>query len=938
MAVGIMPIDVCFMEGAVEEDEKSKEELITEVQGLRQRVRELEAAAEMASCPEDASRLSEERYRSVVESQTELICRYLPNGTITLANEAYCRYFGKELRDVLGRSMVQTIPEEDREAVIRHFAAFSPEVPTLSHEHRVIWEDGEVRWQQWTDTAFFDEQGNVTEFQAVGQDVTERKRAEKRIEEQSGFLANVLESLTHPLYVIDANDRTVLLANSASQMDLNGEVRTCYGLTHHRDQPCDTAECRCPVAEVKQTGQAVTIEHVHYTNDGSAMNVEVHACPVFDEQGTVTQVIQYTLDITVRKRIEEELRTALDRLDGLLDATPDLVFFRDDESRFLVVNKAYEEFVGRSKQDIIGKPCCDSFPLHVAEHACEGDEDLLESRQVMRGEQFTFREPGGITWYDTVKFPVMDPTGRVMGIGAISRNITEQKQMEEKLRASEASNRLLVDESPVGIGIMQDDRLSYANPALTTLLGRESPLELTGLPADELFAPEHTGFIRKRGAHELTGQPKPLYYEVQGLKKNAELVDLMVWPRQTNFSGKPALLFFAADISEAKAMRAHLLSTQKMEAIGTLSAGIAHEFNNLLTVVSGYTELLLNDTGEGDPAFSDLQHIAASCSRGADLVRKLRLFGRKAQYDFQIMDLNKEVTETSQLLSRTLPSNIILDLRLDHALRKIRADPSQVAQIIINLMLNAADAMEQDGILRIETKNCMLDEEHRRAHPEAQPGDYVCLTVSDTGHGMKDETLSRAFDPFFTTRGLALRSGLGLAVVQGIVAEHGGHITCETEVNRGTKLGIYLPAIPEGRQWKEVSQKELVHGRAETILLVEDESHVRVLISDALTRAGYQVLSACDGHDALRLYLQTDANISLVILDLIMPQMGGRECLENLLKLDPDAKVIVMTGYPDGTSRDDLVKTGARRFLSKPLEMNQLLRTIREVLDEVEPV
>jgi len=409
----------------------------------------------------------------------------------------------------------------------------------------------------------------------------------------------------------------------------------------------------------------------------------------------------------------------------------------------------------------------------------------------------------------------------------------------------------------------------------------------------------------------------------------------MVWPRPGigAFLGKPAELVFAADVTEFKAMRAHLLNTQKTEALGTLVAGISHEFNNLLTVASGYTDILLASKKTQDQEFSDLQKIAESCSRGAELVRKLRLLSRRADHEFQALDLNRAVFDTVALSSRALPPNTAVNLDLEDSLHGITADLSLVTQATANLILNAGDAMPSGGTLSVETRNCTLDEEFLGTHPGAKAGDYVRLAVSDSGHGMDDATISRIFDPFFTTRGLANKSGLGLAVVRGIVEEHGGFVECESKPDQGTTFSVYFPATPKQGPLEHVVEMNVAQGGGETILLVEDEDPVRQVLSRILSSAGYRVIDASNGKEALALYEKERGSISLVILDLVMPQMDGRQCLEGLLKMDPLVRVVVTTGYSENSSRAELLAAGAWGFVSKPLERAQLLITIREILD-----
>jgi PAS domain S-box-containing protein len=388
------------------------------------------------------------------------------------------------------------------------------------------------------------------------------------------------------------------------------------------------------------------------------------------------------------------------------------------------------------------------------------------------------------------------------------------------------------------------------------------------------------------------------------------------------------------DITSRKTLEAQLLQAQKMEAIGNLAGGIAHDFNNLLQAVMGYSELLLAGKKQGDPELDDLQRIYDSGKRGADLVNSLLMFSRKVQPAFRPVDLNNEIVQVQKLLSHSIPKTIKIDLRLSGALETVLADPSQVGQVIMNLGVNARDSMPDGGTLTIETANVELDKDYCAVHLEVKPGPYVLLTVSDSGHGMDKQTLTHIFEPFFTTKEVGKGTGLGLATVYGIVKQHGGHITIYSEPGLGTTFKIYLPAIQTDRKSETQTQEIIIPGGTETILLVDDEESLRELGSRILSEYGYRVMTASNGKEALELYQREDAGISLIILDLIMPEMDGRKCLEEVLRVNPKARVVLASGYSESGPGSGAMTGGAKGFVHKPYNMRQLLTTIREILDK----
>jgi nitrogen-specific signal transduction histidine kinase/ActR/RegA family two-component response regulator len=387
------------------------------------------------------------------------------------------------------------------------------------------------------------------------------------------------------------------------------------------------------------------------------------------------------------------------------------------------------------------------------------------------------------------------------------------------------------------------------------------------------------------------------------------------------------------DVTERKALERQLLQSKKMEAIGTLAGGIAHDFNNLLTVVLGFSDLLLVETDERDPSYADIQKINQAARSGADLVKRILAFSKKAETYPRPLDLNSEIEQIKELLIRTIPKMIEIKLMLSDDLATVNADPTQVEQVLMNLAVNARDAMPGGGKLTIETQNVSLDEEYRRMHLGARPGDYVMLSVSDTGHGMDREALNRIFEPFYTTKGTGKGTGLGLAVVYGIVKQHGGYINCYSEPGVGTTFKIYLPVIQIEAESKTALDKATLAGGTETVLLVDDEESIRDLGKRILERSGYTVLTAGNAKEALGIYTKDRDKISLVILDLIMPEMGGKQCLEELLRINPQAKVLIATGLAANGLTREAIDMGGKGLVGKPYNVEEMLRAVRKVLD-----
>jgi signal transduction histidine kinase len=387
-------------------------------------------------------------------------------------------------------------------------------------------------------------------------------------------------------------------------------------------------------------------------------------------------------------------------------------------------------------------------------------------------------------------------------------------------------------------------------------------------------------------------------------------------------------------LREKSQIEGQLHQAHKMEALGVLAGGVAHDFNNLLQVMLGYSGLMLSDDKLPDQFREGLKEVEAAGKSGADLVRRLLTFSRKGEFRPQKIDLNRRIEQLHKMLSRLIPKMITIQTELDTRVAQINADPVQIEQIVLNLAVNARDAMPDGGVLSIQTHDIYLNENDCRSPAGMQPGRYALLTVSDTGRGITQEDLAQIFEPFYTTKGAGEGTGLGLAVVYGLVKQHGGHITCSSSVSQGTTFCVYFPAAGSDDSGDEEAAVDRSYTGTETILVADDEKPIRSLIAKILSDAGYTVIEASNGKETLELYREQPDRISLVVLDLVMPEMGGRQCLSELLTLNPQAKVLIASGHLSEETTTDLRAAGARGFLKKPFDMTALLREVRTILDE----
>jgi PAS domain S-box-containing protein len=509
---------------------------------------------------------------------------------------------------------------------------------------------------------------------------------------------------------------------------------------------------------------------------------------------------------------------------------------------------------------------------------------------------------------------------------------------QESLRRSETNFRSLVMNAPYGIcrcdalGTLQD-----ANPALVAMLGYDSAAELTGRHLGSLYADAQQWF---QTADYFHGGKEFNNLTTECVRKDGAPIVARISGRSiANDKTGGTFEIFMEDVTETRTLELQFRQAQKMEAIGRLAGGIAHDFNNLLMVISGYSEFLLERLGPDPRLRGPAQEISNATQRATSLTRQLLAFSRKQMLAPKVLDLNEVVAENLKMLTRMIGEDIDLVMVPGPGLGAVRADPGQIDQVIMNLAVNARDAMPQGGKLTIETANVTLDENFARTHTPLTPGEYIMIAISDTGVGMDVETQSRIFEPFFTTKG-AKGTGLGLSTVYGIVKQSGGFIFVDSQPQRGTAFRTYFPRV-DGREEAAAAQDSLGlprpdHGQ-ETILLVEDETHLRRLARQYLETQGYKILEAEDGAAALQIVDGYRGTIDLLLTDVIMPGMNGRELATNIAKLLPDIHVLYMSGYTENAIGHDGTLDAGVNLLQKPFSLPALKDRVREVLDS-EPI
>jgi two-component system, cell cycle sensor histidine kinase and response regulator CckA len=523
-------------------------------------------------------------------------------------------------------------------------------------------------------------------------------------------------------------------------------------------------------------------------------------------------------------------------------------------------------------------------------------------------------------------------TGGQQLLTVILRDVSERQRTEEALRQSEERYRTLFESNPQPMWVYDTNTLAF-------LAVNEAAVRHYGYSPEEFLAMTLADIRPKEDMGRLQESLNDLNADVSGptvwrhLKKDGSVIDVEIIGHGIIFDGYIARLALATDITERKFLEEQLRQAQKMEAVGRLAGGVAHDFNNLLTAIIGYSQLLMARIGSDGSLRRELEEIYKAGTRAASLTSQLLAFSRKQVIQPVSLNLNVIVADMGKMLRRLIGEDIELQFVLADDLGYIKADAGQMQQVVMNLVVNARDAMPAGGRLTIATANVELDEAFTRKRPVVAPGAYVLLRVSDTGCGMNNEIQSRIFEPFFTTKEMGKGTGLGLSTIHGIITQSGGHVWFDSEPEHGTTFEIYLPRIDEREEQDKIgnSANELLHG-TETILLVEDEEAVRRLACSILKANGYTVLEARHCEDALTIATAHQGSISLLVTDVVMPQMSGRELAEQLIELRPEIKVLYISGYTD----DAIVRTGVLNsgfaFLQKPFNPEAFARKVREAL------
>lgn len=900
-------------------------------------------------CAVEALRESEEKHRRLFETMSQGVVYQDAEGRIISANPAAERVLGVSFEQMQGKTSMDPRwkmiredgsavpgPEHPAMVALRTGERQGPVVRGVFHPER-----NEYLWLNITAIPLF-QTGETTPYQvyATFDDITERRQAENERYELAERLRLANKATNDVIWDWDVIQDTQRWNEAGTAVFgwteiVEGPVNAHWWV--ERVHPDDQERVHASFFAVVNNPE-IAFWHDEYRfrkADGAYADVMDRGYVLRDEQGKAIRMIGAMQDITERKQAVEALRESEEKHRALVQGLPDIVMRFDRAGHHLFVSENVEEVTGIPAVEFLGKT---HRELGFPEHLCSfWEKHILEVfDSATPGEtEFSFHGQDGEIIFNWRLLPEFDSEGTVRSVLTLSLDVTAHRKAEQAYQTlfnemfdGFSLHEIICDAQ----GVPVDYRFLAVNPAFEKLTGHKAK-DIIGKTVLEMMPGTEQYWIENYGNVALTGEPVFLESYAADIGKYFEVSAFRPAPMQF------ACIF--VDVTERKRaeqerenLQAQLLQSQKMESVGRLAGGVAHDFNNMLMVILGHVEFVLESTDDGNPMYADLLEVYSAARRSADLTRQLLTFARRQTITPKVLNLNETISTVLKLFKRLIGEAIELDWQPDSDLWAVRVDPSQFDQILANLCVNARDAISGVGRIAIKTRNTSIDKQYCLRNVNAVPGDYVCLSIADNGCGMDQETLQHLFEPFYTTKGVGEGTGLGLATVYGVVQQNKGFIEVETKLGQSTTFRVYLPRYldeEEGASQLESSGTATERGH-ETILLVEDEALILKLVTMMLERQGYTVVAANTPGEAMRLAQEHQGDIQLLITDVIMPEMNGRVLTKKMLSLYPNLRSLFVSGYTADVIADYGVLEEGINFLQKPFSMDELAAKVREVL------
>ncbi|MCX6121962.1 MAG: PAS domain S-box protein [Ignavibacteriales bacterium] len=885
---------------------------------------------------EEELKKSGEKYRSIFENVQDVYYETLLDGTILEVSPSV-KLISKgqyNRTDLIGKSMYEFYPNtNDRDTLL---AAIQKTGSVTDFEVRLKNRDGSFIPCSISATIKFDAEGRPEKIIGSMHDITERKRAEEALRETTDYLENLLSFANAPIMVWDNN-------NKITKFNLAFERLTKYTMydvlgknpvmlfSYDKRKEISTL-----ISRISNGKNLISVEMPVRCKDGSVRTVLWNTANIYSaDSKTIIATITHGQDITERKQAEEALQESEQKLRLVFENVFDgLCIFEEADDpiqrRLIDCNEHYAQMAGRSREELLKLGNTQNIAKSLSE-----DNTYSIGHGIIFAGRFSWIRPDGkdnIVEYTAVPLTVKEKRYTI----SIDRDITERKRAEEALQESELRFRSLYENATIGLyRTTPDGKILLANPALVKMLGFESFEKIVERNL------EQNGFDstsqRKEFLEKIEREGEVNGYDSKWIRQDGTVIFILESARAIRNSQGKTLYYDGTveNITERKLLEDQIRQMQKLESLGTLAGGIAHDFNNILGIILAFITSIKRFKDDAKKLALAVDTIITAVDRGKTLVKQILTFARKSETEFSPVDVNDLVVEIMTMIQETFPKVLTYSQNCDNAIPFIIADRSQLHQALLNLCVNARDAMSSGGVLTINTR-MVSGISLRNQHPDVLASSYVCIEVGDTGEGITDEIQQKIFEPFFTTKEKGKGTGLGLAVVFGVVKTHKGFVEVESELGKGTTFRLYLPvpsAIMPAPTDIQENVKE-IPGGTETVLVVEDEETLMAFIQISLAAKGYTVLSAADGPEAVKIYRERQKEISMVFTDLGLPGMTGVEEINLIKKINPDVKIIVATGFLDPEMKSELLKAGVKKFILKPYTFEEILKLTREVLDE----
>jgi two-component system, cell cycle sensor histidine kinase and response regulator CckA len=868
---------------------------------------------------------SKEFSGAVLDSASDAIIVVDEEVNISLVNRASEKMFGYSNQELLGQRLTTLLPDclrqLNQQTLKPYVEAGSSQVYWEHVELPGLHKSGKEIWLQISFGEFVSDGKHF--FTGICRDITGRRQADR----ERFRLAAIVESCNDAVIGKDL-EGTLISWNAGAERIYGYSAEETIGRSGSILISPERLDEIPQIMEKLQRGDP--IEHyqaVRVTKSGEHILVSTTVSPIRDKAGKFVGSSSVERNITEHKRVADKLRGEENPLRLLISQMPAVLWTTDTELRITFSGGTGLADPSWHPDQMMGLTLWEYFKTDDPE-----SPPVAAHLRALRGELVSYETTWSGRSFEARVEPLRDSEGQIVGCIGNALHAPARKQAEEALRASEVRYRSLFEGVVHGIyRVGLDGKFFEVNPALATMLGYDTPEEVVKLNVANLQTDQEE---RSRSIQKWVATER-IEDEVNWNRRSGEIIRVRLSGRTlTDLKGVvQGFEFIAEDVTERRALEAQLRQSQKIEAVGQLASGVAHEFNNFLGVVLGYSELMSEEAGENEQLSRQIAEIKAATQRAASLTRQLLAFSRKQLLEPKVLDLNSAIWEIQKLLHRLVPANIDIVPVLSPTIGKVKVDPGQVQQILINLLVNARDAMPKGGKVVIETASTELDETRASPHTGLRPGAYVKLSVSDTGGGMNEETSSHIFEPFFTTKEPGKGTGLGLSTVYGIVKQSGGYITVETVVGKGTTFHIYLPLIRTAVEESVVTPPSPAKQcGGETILIVEDESTLRRLLCLSLERQGYRVHSARDGAEGIEIFRQQPYAIHLVVSDIMMPHMDGIELKRKAAVLRPDVKFLFMSGYSEEVIEQLQTMGHGCAFLEKPFLPRDLVIKVQGLL------